>query len=181
MTAEGLTEEASNYHAPLEPPGLVWLWGWPILPPLLLIQPSLSACVEYRPPQGSLRVGPFAPACLSCYSCWNPGWVIESETVPVRFMMVLVGLLLPLSLSDSGLNLNLGHSLMIKATGARQLLRFAVCVKSGLPVTLLIKPFWGQDLKNSRVSKSLKSPVLKLFIIPCLQSWSETYISHLCT
>ena len=151
MTAECLTEEASNYQAPLEPPDLVWLWGWSIPPTPLLFQPSLSDVWNIdRPPQGSLRVGLLAPACLSCYSRWNPGWVIESEALSVSFMMVLMGLLIPLCLSDSGLNLNLGHSLMIKATGARQLLRFVVCFKSGLPVTLLIKPFWGQDLKIHR-------------------------------
>lgn len=47
-------------------------------------------------------------------------------------MMVPLGLFIRLSLPDSGLNLNLGHGVMIKANGARQLLRFAVCFESGL-------------------------------------------------
>lgn len=118
---------------PLDLPcDLVWLWTGPSPWPRLLFQPLSD--VWNIDLISSLRVGPLHQPVWAVIHAETPGWVKESEALPVSFMMVLMGLLIPLSLSDSGLNLNVGHSLMIKATGARQLLRFAVCFKSGLPV-----------------------------------------------
>lgn len=149
--SQGLNNVWLTLSGSQDPPGLAWLCGWSVPPTSpLLVQDFLSACVELDH-MGLWGLGLKVSLSLCCDSLWNPGWVIESEALPVHFHDGSLGVfLIPLSLSDSGLNLNRGHHLMIKATGARPLPIFAVCFKLGLPVALLSEPFWARDLKTHR-------------------------------